>query len=652
MPGQLPRKGRTKGRTKPKRGTAQVAETEGASIVPAEPSIPSTTVSVQTGAERVILPALVREGTETSQRDRSVPEGDRTPPASPTRRPAAVIQPAAMADSDSRRTKAPQFDGADWWTWKFRFEQWAVAEGLHGYFDGTVAARPGAAGDAQEKWDNRQRRAFAELVGALVPDNLIMLVREFGTRRQRQPPAAVGGPPTYTVVPCRPDAAWERLESYFESQQLSSRLIIERDLTHLRMDTGESVAAYWARADTLRQKLVSAGGSIDSQTWMGRAIAGLPESWAMMQVVLNAQFATLTEAGLLTSLTAEQERQSEQASGAALWVPGAGRGARQDDRQQERGIQVGTGARQCGRLRETGSQAGRGQRIPPEEWGKRGKAPPGHCHGCHKRGHNWYDCRSRPGDAVPDFLQQVRARDGQRGVAAVVQQVSPAAFGELAMAAGYGVASVAATEHREGWWVDSGASHNFTHCVADFRGPLQTPEVQQVKVGDGRFMPVLGMGEVTVRGHEGRLLTLTKVHLVPSLRTRLLSVSHLTAKHFDVHFSGTMCHISKPGKGVFLVGAKEGGRDHGLVHVELAVLHPVPGAAGAAQAAETAVPIPQVPQRSSSAGVALLVMGIEETRAPQHIRALGMWCPGHLRERWQLVVSPDWFPGGLRSTCL
>ena len=186
MPGQLPRKGRTKGRTKPKRGTAQVAETEGASIVPAEPSIPSTTVSVQTGAERVILPALVREGTETSQRDRSVPEGDRTPPASPTRRPAAVIQPAAMADSDSRRTKAPQFDGADWWTWKFRFEQWAVAEGLQGYFDGTVAARPGAAGDAQEKWDSRQRRAFAELVGALVPDNLIMLVREFGCNRNAE----------------------------------------------------------------------------------------------------------------------------------------------------------------------------------------------------------------------------------------------------------------------------------------------------------------------------------------------------------------------------------------------------------------------------------------------------------------------------------
>ena len=136
------------------------------------------------------------------------------------------------------------------------------------------------------------------------------------------------------------------------------------------------------------------------------------------------------------------------------------------------------------------------------------------------------------------------------------------------MAASVGVASVAATEQREAWWVDSGASHNFTHSVSDFRGPLQTPEVKLVKIGDGGYMPTLGMGEVIVRGHQGRLLTLTKVHLVPSLHTRLLSVPHLTAKGFDVHFRGITCRILKPGKGVFLVGEKEGGRDHGLVQVE------------------------------------------------------------------------------------
>ena len=224
-----------------------------------------------------------------------------------------------MADADQdRRRQAPRFDGGDWWTWKFRFEQWAVAENLQGYFDGTCSPRPAAEDADRDKWDGRSRRAFAELVGALVPDTLITLVREFGTKRVRDPTTVAANPPTYVVVPCRPQEAWERLESYYESQHLSSRLIIERELTHLHMQAGESVAAYWARADTLRQKLSSAGGQMDSQTWMGRIIAGLPEQWAVLKVVLNSQFATLTEATLLTSLTAEHERQLEQTQGAAM----------------------------------------------------------------------------------------------------------------------------------------------------------------------------------------------------------------------------------------------------------------------------------------------------------------------------------------------
>jgi len=36
-----------------------------------------------------------------------------------------------------------------------------------------------------------------------------------------------------------------------------------------------------------------------------------------------------------------------------------------------------------------------------------------------------------------------------------------------------GEASMAAIQERDGWWIDSCASHNFTPCASDFRGPLQ-----------------------------------------------------------------------------------------------------------------------------------------------------------------------------------
>jgi len=90
-----------------------------------------------------------------------------------------------------------------------------------------------------------------------------------------------------------------------------------------------------------------------------------------------------------------------------------------------------------------------------------------------------------------------------------------------------GEASMAAIQQRDGWWIDSCASHNFTPCASDFRGPLQPAEVARVRVANGISVPTQGMGQVTLRGHKGKLFTLTKVHLVPDLHTRLLSVPHL-----------------------------------------------------------------------------------------------------------------------------
>jgi len=54
-----------------------------------------------------------------------------------------------------------------------------------------------------------------------------------------------------------------------------------------------------------------------------------------------------------------------------------------------------------------------------------------------------------------------------------------------------------------------------------------------VRVANGISVPTQGMGQVTLRGHKGKLFTLTKVHLVPDLHTRLLSVPHLAAEEIQ-----------------------------------------------------------------------------------------------------------------------
>ena len=204
-------------------------------------------------------------------------------------------------------------------------------------------------------------------------------------------------------------------------------------------------------------------------------------------------------------------------------------------------------------------------------WGQLGKAPPGHCHGCHKQGHAWQECYNRPKDAVPEFMRRM-GKGNQKGEAhAADPHDKESEYGDVVVAeAAVGEVSIAATEKRQGWWIDSGASHNFTPCSSDFRGPLQPAEVSHVRVGDGRVVETLGMGMVTVRGHNGHKMTLTKVHLVPYLHTRLLSVLYLTTKDFEVVFHGKTCEVRKSAK-VYMKGSKEGGQDHGLIRMDLLV---------------------------------------------------------------------------------
>ena len=66
---------------------------------------------------------------------------------------------------------------------------WANSEGVMGFFDGRIT-RPADSGEEQRKWDLRAARVFGELIGALVPDNLVMLLREYGSRRIRTPSGA------------------------------------------------------------------------------------------------------------------------------------------------------------------------------------------------------------------------------------------------------------------------------------------------------------------------------------------------------------------------------------------------------------------------------------------------------------------------------
>ncbi|CAI5945059.1 unnamed protein product [Closterium sp. NIES-64] len=96
-------------------------------------------------------------------------------------------------------------------------------------------------------------------------------------------------------------------------------------------------------------------------------------------------------------------------------------------------------------------------------------APRGLCHGCWDEGHAWQRCPHRPKGGIPAFSK--RGGCGSNGKAKVADEEEQDDKAEAVV--GEAVAAVGEEQPREGWWIDTGASHNFTPYASDFQ--MRTP---------------------------------------------------------------------------------------------------------------------------------------------------------------------------------
>ncbi|CAI7920829.1 unnamed protein product, partial [Closterium sp. NIES-54] len=227
----------------------------------------------------------------------------------------------------------------------------------------------------------------------------------------------------------------------------------------------------------------------------------------MLKVVLNNQSPSLTKDQLLTSLRSEEMRigvapRSDGVAtfGAGTKVGSSGKG--NGDKGRKHGGSGSSSDTNSGRWGQGKGKAG----VLDFPWGSKGMAPRGLCHGCWDEGHAWQRCPHRPKGGIPAFLK--RGGRGSNGKAQVADEEEQDDKAEAVV--GEAVAAVGEEQPREGWWIDSGASHNFTPYASDFKSKLQPPEVRGVRLGDGRVVKAVGMGEVPVVGAGGQLLRIQK----------------------------------------------------------------------------------------------------------------------------------------------
>ena len=447
-------------------------------------------------------------------------------------------------------TKVPQYNGNDWSLWSLKFEMWAKVNALWPYIQEVVPMPPEVSWSTRSTPQQRQAvrdkrelytfvmdKAYESLLTAMEKPDHQRLVAEFKGR---------GGEPP------RVHQAWMRLKAAHTVLQQTSYLRISKEMAELKLRPQEAIAQYWARAQELREKCREVDVPVTTKSFLSAVLTGLPKSWGPLVMFESRMLDTMTEDNLLVSLLEEEDRQKDTNEGAdviALY------GAREPFKGKN-GWRKNNSKHNNATPNHLRPQGGDFK----SEWGTLGPAPQGMCEGCHKRGHKWMDCWSRPEGAVPRHLKRVQEQQAQGGY-----NDSPPAV----LLASVKAASASTKGNTNSMWlIDSGASCNFTPHLSDFHGPMGESKAKHVNVGDGTKLSIKGMGQMLVQGKNGHEIVLTKVLYVPAMQSRLLSVAHLTSCGAQVSFTETGCRVLKGGK-TLMEGIQMGEDYVGLFKVEL-----------------------------------------------------------------------------------
>ena len=503
-------------------------------------------------------------------RPRSGPIAQQQPSAAPTTGVSVVSQDHGRF---VKITPAPRFRGVDYsgyTTWSLQFEYWARLQGLWDLYQ-QEASPPAAAGYSVQQLEQHLKelqefsytvtRAYGELLQCLELPEHVQLLADFRGVGEDLP---------------QPHLAWTRLKSVFIRSLPTSNIQVTKQLASYKLQEGESVMDYWRRGRDIKTRYTAAHGALSTESWLTHVLSGLPVSWDPISMIQMQLLPQQTEDGLLAVLLEEEDRRRSRKGSKPDSEALPGEGKRYQSPKK--------GSHQKG----GGSWGGHKKGGPAQkkigtdgEWGELGPAPPEHCHGCHLRGHPWRECHRRPGDAVPAHLKGKQQQGGKqkgKGKARWNKSADAAAGqgeGESDDSSDLLVATALLGARAEGqlsdWIVDSGASFHFTPYSMDFEGPLAEPDTDFVRIGDGAKLPVTGMGTVQVLGHKGQKLRLTKVHLVPGMHSRLLSVPHLMGRGLKVVFTGDTCRVFKEER-LLIQGAQSSEGCYGLLKVQLPIV--------------------------------------------------------------------------------
>ncbi|GJP30446.1 hypothetical protein CLOM_g1713 [Closterium sp. NIES-68] len=348
-------------------------------------------------------------------------------------------------------------------------------------------------------------------------------------------------------IDCGPKA-WAVLKDLHAPTSVAASLMLDRELSMLRLSENEPVQPVLDKMRELYAKLAIAGITYPEQTKCLKMLSLLPESWLQFisGLSLPQNQSQWTLEWIRTKILEEDFRRYTLRGGDDSTSGYAMQGTWRDRGRGNRG-------------RSYHSQGGRGT------WNQRGRGGAGargrgghsnndnseprlrgECWYCKEEGHPWFRCPTKPDWWTP-WNQSQKGNGGKQphgGANMVADPAEETSKDDRGMGneernagqfyhvcdkddSGTAVARAGEELHPLDMWVmDSGAAWTMTPRK-DLLDAVRAPPISEVRSASGHAVKVAGVGRAAFRAPDGGLVVLKDVLLVPGLKANLISLRKL-----------------------------------------------------------------------------------------------------------------------------
>jgi transposase InsO family protein len=310
---------------------------------------------------------------------------------------------------------------------------------------------------------------------------------------------------------------WEYIKDKFQASTKNAQIRVWTQISSAQYDeTTTTMSAHISFFEECRKKLAHSKLPIPDEILTMMMIKSLPASYEPLKVQLNGinddNFTFIEVSRRL--LDHEQRRLTDTAGTASNPIALSVSSTPKNNRQHSSSSPNGNGRNRS-----------------------RGRDNDIRCHYCGYRGHYEASCRKKKdqvGDSSANFTTE--------SIAFIETVLDPSVCDDFTRHKDTALSAVlTGPANSQQWFIDSGASKHYCRDRTYFH--TYTDVQLTVRVGDNRFIPVIGLGTVRVVAPTGngttRNITLINVHHAPALAVNLLSVGGMTATGNTVMFKPT-----------------------------------------------------------------------------------------------------------------